>query len=142
MESAVGRVMAPWRFSAWTFGAFAVFAFGLACIGLFGVVSLDVGDRHHELAVRLAVGARRVNLLRCVLVPAAWKLLIGAALGAFAALVSVRAISSLLFGVASTDLRHVYRGHRPRPVWSLRSRPTSRRAPSSRIDPAELLTRQ
>ena len=140
MEAAVGRVMAPWRFSAWTFGVFAVFAFGLACIGLFGVVSLDVGSRGHELAVRLAVGARRVDLLRCVLVPAAWKLFIGAALGAFAALVSAGAIGSLLFGVTSTDPA-TYTGVivLVSVVVTVASYVPARHA--ARIDPAKLLIR-
>ena len=93
MDASVARVMAPWRFSAWTFTVFALFAFALAVVGLFGVVALDVGHRQHELAIRLAVGARYADLLRCVLVPAGWKVVVGAALGLGAAAVGARAHS-------------------------------------------------
>ena len=141
MDAAVGRVMAPWRFSAWTFGMFAAFAFGLACIGLFGVVALDVGSRRHELAVRLAVGAGRVDLLRCVLVPAARKVLIGAALGAAGALIGARALGSLLFGVRSTDpTTYAAVIFLVLIVVAVASYAPARAV--FRIDPAKLLTRQ
>jgi hypothetical protein len=103
MGASVARVMAPWRFSAWTFTVFALLAFALAVVGLFGVVALDVGHRQHELAIRLAVGAPYADLLRCVLVPAGWKVVAGAALGLGAAAVGARAIRSLLFGVGTID---------------------------------------
>ena len=141
MDASVARVMAPWRFSAWTFTVFALFAFALAVVGLFGVVALDVGHRQHELAIRLAVGARYVDLLRCVLVPAGWKVVVGAALGLGAAALGARAIRSLLFGVGAIDpstyasvvLLVLF-------VVTLASYVPARRV--ARIDPAKLLTRR
>jgi putative ABC transport system permease protein len=141
MDASVARVMAPWRFSAWTFTVFALFAFALAIVGLFGVVALDVGHRQYELAIRLAVGARYVDLLRCVLVPAGWKVAGGAALGLGAAALGARAIRSLLFGIAAVDpstyasvvLLVLF-------VVTLTSYVPARRV--ARIDPAKLLTRR
>ena len=103
LDAAVARIMAPWRFSAWTFGVFAAFAFALAVVGLFSMVMLDVAHRERELAIRIAVGARRLDLLRSVLVPAGWRLLGGTLFGIAAALAGSRALQSLLFGIESID---------------------------------------
>ncbi len=141
MDASVARVMAPWRFSAWTFTVFALFAFALAVVGLFGVVALDVGHRQHELAIRLAVGARYVDLLRCVLVPAGWKVVAGAALGLGAAAVGARAIGSLLFGVGAIDpSTYVSVVLLVLVVVTIASYVPARRV--ARIDPAKLLTRR
>ena len=141
MDASVARVMAPWRFSAWTFTVFALFAFALAVVGLFGVVALDVGHRQHELAIRLAVGARYVDLLRCVLVPAGWKVVAGAALGLGAAAVGARAIRSLLFGVGAID-PSTYASVVLLVLVVVTLRVIRARAPGRRIDPAKLLTRR
>ena len=103
MEAVVGQVTAPWRFSAWTFALFAAFAFGLAIVGLFSLVMLDVTHRHRELAIRLALGARRADVLRSVLVPAGVRALAGTALGVIAALAASRTLRSLMFGISTGD---------------------------------------
>jgi putative ABC transport system permease protein len=103
MDAAVDRLLAPWRFSAWTLVVFAAFAFALAVVGLFSLVMLDVTHRQRELAIRLAIGAGRLDLLRSVLEPAAWRLAAGTIFGVAAALAASRALKSLLFGVAAVD---------------------------------------
>jgi putative ABC transport system permease protein len=103
MDAAVARAVAPWRFSAWTFAVFAMFAFTLAIVGLVSLVALDVAHRQRELALRLAIGARRVDVVRCILGPAARRVLVGAALGVGAAVAGSRALNPLLFGIASVD---------------------------------------
>ena len=141
MDAAVGRVLAPWRFSAWTFAVFATFAFALAIVGLFSMVMLDVAHRQRELAIRLAVGARRADLLRSVLVPAGWRLLGGTIVGAVAALAGSRALNSLLFGIRSIDaMTYASVIALVVSVVALASYLPARRAAA--VDPATLFTRQ
>jgi putative ABC transport system permease protein len=103
MEDVVRRAMAPWALGAWMFSVFALLALVLAAVGLVGLVSLDVVQRHHEFAVRLAVGADRVDILRRVFRRAAWMVGIGTGAGLFAATVSSRVLQSVLYGVDAFD---------------------------------------
>ncbi len=81
LESIVSRAMAPWRFGAWLFSLFAALAFVLATAGLFSVVGLDVSQRRHEFAVRMAIGAEARDVVRSVLVAAGWRVLAGVTIG-------------------------------------------------------------
>ena len=103
MDAVVGRAEAPWRLTMWMFVLFAALAFGLAALGLFSLVALDVAHRGREFAIRLALGASRGGILRGVLVRAGWRVLAGLALGLGTAVVASRAIRSLLFGIAPDD---------------------------------------
>ena len=58
MDAVVGRAEAPWRLTMWMFVLFAALAFGLAALGLFSLVALDVAHRGREFAIRH--GARRI----------------------------------------------------------------------------------
>jgi putative ABC transport system permease protein len=104
MDAIVARAVAPWRFSTWMFTLFAAFAFVLATVGLFSLVSLDVAERRHEFAVRLAVGAQRADVRRSVLVSALWRVVPGVAFGVLAAVLGTRAIRHILFGVEPIDV--------------------------------------
>jgi putative ABC transport system permease protein len=104
MDAIVSRAIAPWRFSVWMFTLFAVLAFVLATVGLFSLVSLDVAQRRHEFAVRLAVGAQRRDVSRSVLVSALWRVVPGLAFGVLAAVVGSRGIRHILFRVEPLDL--------------------------------------
>ncbi len=57
LDAIVGTAMAPWRFGMLLFTALAAVAFALALTGLFGVIAYSVAQRHHEIAIRLALGA-------------------------------------------------------------------------------------
>src|SRR6185503_14527768 len=103
MEAIVARALAPWRFSVWLFGVFAALSVVLASGGLFGIVSLDVGRRRRELAVRVALGARRGDIVRSVLVPAVHRLAAGIALGLAVSASLSGALRALLFGVEPLD---------------------------------------
>jgi putative ABC transport system permease protein len=104
MDAIVSRAVAPWRFSVWMFMLFAVLAFVLATVGLFSLVSLDVAQRRHEFAVRLAVGAQRGDVRRSVLMSAMWRVVPGLAFGLSVAVLGTRAIRHILFGVEPVDL--------------------------------------
>jgi hypothetical protein len=104
MDAIVSRAIAPWRFSGWMFGLFALLAFVLSAVGLFSLVSLDVAQRRHEFAVRLALGARRADVRRSVLRRALLRVTGALAVGLLCASVAARAIRHLLFGVAPLDV--------------------------------------
>jgi putative ABC transport system permease protein len=72
-------------------------------MGLYGVVSHSVASRTREIGLRVALGARRREILGLVLGQALKPALCGALVGVVAAALSMRALSSLLFGVAPFD---------------------------------------
>jgi putative ABC transport system permease protein len=104
MEEIVGRVTAPWRFTVWVFAALAVIACVLASVGLFGLVALDVVQRHREFAVRLAVGAQPTELLRLAVLRGGRSALLGIIAGLLIALVGTRAVQGMLFEVSALDI--------------------------------------
>ena len=103
MDAVVERAEAPWRLTMWMFVLFAGLAFGLAALGLFSLVALDVAHRGREFAIRLALGATRAAILRGVLVRAGWRVLSGLAIGLAVAIIASRAMRGLLFGIAPDD---------------------------------------
>ena len=84
-------------------GGFAVIALALAAVGIYGVMSYSVRRRTRELGTRLALGARRSDIIRLVLRQAGVVAAIGVSAGIAAGLFGVRALSSLLFGVPPWD---------------------------------------
>jgi putative ABC transport system permease protein len=103
MDAIVSRAVAPWRFGVWMFTVFAALALVLASVGLFSLVSLDVAQRRREFAIRLALGARRGDIVRPVLALAGERVLAGVVLGLLVSLAATRAIGSMLFGVRGLD---------------------------------------
>ena len=103
LEAVVARASAPWRFSMWLFALLAAVSFALAAVGLFSVVALDVIERRHEFAVRLALGASSRQILRTVLFRFGVRVAIGAAAGLLAALMSTQVLRSLLFQIGPHD---------------------------------------
>ena len=88
--------------------AYLAFGFGaltllLASLGLYGVLSYGVARRTQELGVRMALGARRIEVMRLVLGQSAKMTAAGIALGIAGAAASARYLSGMLFGVAPFD---------------------------------------
>ena len=92
------------RFVVLLLGGFAALALVLAGVGLYGVMAYFVVERRREIAVRVSLGATRSLVLKQVLGEAGRLLAIGLVTGAVAAQFLTRLISSLLFGVAATDV--------------------------------------
>lgn len=103
MEAVVARAEAPWRLTTYLFALFAALAFGLAVLGLFSLVALDVVHRRREFAIRQALGAQRAAILRAVLVRAAWRVGAGLAAGLAVAVIASRWMRGLLFEVPPVD---------------------------------------
>jgi putative ABC transport system permease protein len=84
-------------------GALGCLGIFLAGVGLYGVVAYLAGRRTHEIGIRMALGARRQDVLALVLKQGLRPALIGVFVGAVAAAALARLISSMLYGVRSTD---------------------------------------
>jgi len=104
MEEIVARVTAPWRFTVLVFVVLAVVACVLASVGLFGLVALDVVQRHREFALRLAIGAQPAELLRLALLRGGRSAFLGIIGGLLIALGGTRAVQGMLFQVSALDL--------------------------------------
>jgi predicted permease len=102
-EEVVAGSISSRRFSTVLLGAFAALALMLAAVGIYGVLSYLVGQRTQEIGVRMALGARRLDVLRMVLRDGARMTLAGAAIGVAGALGLTRFMASMLFGVKPAD---------------------------------------
>jgi putative ABC transport system permease protein len=103
MQEVVDGTLTSQRFSALVLGLFAAVALTLASIGIFSVLSYIVRGRRQEIAVRTALGARTVDVLRLVIVEGMKPALIGIAAGAIGALAAATILSRLVFGVSASD---------------------------------------
>jgi predicted permease len=103
MNEVIADTLADRRFAMILLDAFAVVALLLASLGLYGVISYLVGQRTHELGIRLALGAQRSDVLRLVLSHGMKMALGGVVLGVVAAFGLTRLMSKMLYGVSTTD---------------------------------------
>jgi putative ABC transport system permease protein len=90
-------------YTAGMLGVDALIALLLAAIGIFGVMANLVGERTREMGVRLAMGARRADVLRIILRRASWLTGAGLAAGLVLAFALAHGVANLLFGVRPDD---------------------------------------
>jgi predicted permease len=91
------------RLLAMLAGFFGALAAVLAMVGLYGMIAFAVNQRRQEIGIRVALGARRVQVIGMVMKEAARLLIVGTALGTAAALLAGRSASTFLFGLTSYD---------------------------------------
>jgi putative ABC transport system permease protein len=84
-------------------GFFGMTALALAIVGVYGVVSYAVGQRAREFGIRIALGARRREVLLLVLRRGGLLLVWGLAIGIAASLAATRLLVQLLHGISRTD---------------------------------------
>ncbi len=85
------------------FSIFAALALVLAVTGVYGVLAYSVSQRTHEVGIRMALGAGRRDVLRLFMGQGMRLVLLGLVIGLGGAFALTRLMSSLLFGVSSTD---------------------------------------
>jgi predicted permease len=103
MQDRQSAVLSQPRFRAILFGSFAGLALLLAVVGLYGVLTQMVAQRTREMAIRMAVGASRGQVVSSVFRKALALAAIGIALGVIGSAIAVRALAGLLYGVSAEN---------------------------------------
>jgi ABC-type antimicrobial peptide transport system permease subunit len=93
----------PWRLGATLFTALGLLALAVAAVGIYSVIAYSVSQRGPEMAVRVALGAQRRDILDLILRDGFALVAVGIAAGLVAASVAGRLVASLLFGVLPND---------------------------------------
>jgi putative ABC transport system permease protein len=102
-EEVAATTVAPTRIGAMALGAFGALALVLAAVGLYGVMAYSVSRRTREVAIRMALGAERRQVLAMLLGHGGRLACTGIAIGAFGAAVAGRFLRSLIYGVSGFD---------------------------------------
>jgi ABC-type antimicrobial peptide transport system permease subunit len=103
MDKIISNSLGAQRFSMVLLGIFAALALVLSCVGIYGVISYLVGQRTHEIGIRMALGGQRNDMLRLILGRGAQMAVIGVAVGIVGSLALTRLMANLLFGVSAYD---------------------------------------
>jgi putative ABC transport system permease protein len=103
MEKLLSTSVARSRFSASLLTVFSFVALVMAAVGIYGVMSYSVLQRTHEIGVRMALGAQRLDVLKLVVKKGIVLGVVGVAAGLAASFGLTRLISTLLFEVTATD---------------------------------------
>jgi predicted permease len=103
MQKIIDDSLASRRFAMILLGVFAGLALLLSAIGIYGVISFVVGQRSHEIGVRMALGAQRNDVLSMVLGEGAKLAAIGIGAGLIAAVLLTRLMVGMIYGVSAHD---------------------------------------
>jgi predicted permease len=105
----VAPQLRPWRLGATMFTLFGAMALLIAAVGLYSVMAYWVSQRSHEIGVRMALGARRGDVIRLVTLQALRPIATGLTLGAIAAALSADKLGTLLYETSPHDVT-IYAG--------------------------------
>ena len=103
MMDLIAPQLTPWRTGTFMFSLFGALGLTLAAIGLYGVISFVVAQQTREIGVRLALGARRGDVLTLVLGQGMRLIAVGIGLGALVAAATTRLFGAMMYGVSALD---------------------------------------
>jgi len=103
MDDVVSDSLLPQWFSMYLLGSFAGLALLLATVGIYGLTAYMVAQRAHEFGLRMALGARRIDLMRMVLTRGLTLGVAGVIIGLPLAFAVSGALRALLYGISSSD---------------------------------------
>jgi putative ABC transport system permease protein len=104
MTRFVDTHLAQPKFNMMLLAVFAAVAMVLAAIGIYGVIAYSVTQRTREIGIRMALGARRTQMLSMVLRQSMTLVVIGLVIGFIVALAATRVMATLLYGVSANDI--------------------------------------
>src|SRR5262245_37291950 len=103
MDQVLGSTLGLERFTVFLLSVFAAVALALAAVGIYGVMSYAVSQRTREIGIRMALGARRSDVLTMVIGQGIKLALAGVLIGLGGTLALTRLMKPLVFGVSATD---------------------------------------
>lgn len=103
LEQVLDSHYAARRFNLFIISILGALALFLAVIGVFATIAHSVSRRTHEIGIRMALGAQRRGVLALIIRQGLWMLFIGEAIGLTAAFALNKLLSSMVFGIATTD---------------------------------------
>jgi putative ABC transport system permease protein len=104
LDQVVAKSIARPRFNTLLLAIFAGVALVLASVGIYGVMNYSATQRTQEIGIRMALGAKPVDILRLVVGHGMKLTLAGIVIGVIASLALTRVMANLLFGITATDL--------------------------------------
>jgi ABC-type antimicrobial peptide transport system permease subunit len=103
VSESVAAELRPWRVGLYLFGGFGALALMVAALGTYSVLSYAVTQRLHEIGVRLALGARTLDVLHLVVAEGLRLAMVGVAIGIALALAASRVMQSLLYDTSPRE---------------------------------------
>ncbi len=103
MRGSLQEQFRTWRTGATLFSALGILALVVAALGVYGVIAYDVGQRTHEMGIRIALGARRAGVIRLVVGKGVRTVALGLAAGLGLALVAGQLVAALLYDTSPRD---------------------------------------
>ncbi|HVN79884.1 MAG TPA: ABC transporter permease [Terriglobia bacterium] len=103
MSQVMAVSLAERRFSTLLLGIFAAVAVSLAAVGVYGIIAYSVGQRKHEICIRVALGAEKGDVLRLIVGHGVLLTMAGIGVGLVGALTLTRFLSSMLYGIRPSD---------------------------------------
>jgi putative ABC transport system permease protein len=103
LQGQVAQTLTPDRFGAVLLATFALVAVLLASVGIYGVTAHAVGQRRHEVGIRMALGASRADVLRLMIAQHLKPAVAGVVIGAAGALALSRSLRTLVYGIGVAD---------------------------------------
>jgi predicted permease len=103
LEEVISGYIGSSKLLIWPAALLGFLATGLASIGLYGVTAYTVSGRTKEIGIRMALGAKRRNVLEMILVEGLVLIMTGVLIGLFLSVAGTRLMGSLLYGVSPTD---------------------------------------